>query len=225
MVPVHQLNGVYRVGHGLDGKERGTSAAQSTPTISNASVYASMKRALFGTGSTSTGTSGTVSSQALALLGSSGIGGFFFFARVGMDPANFRTDNRLIVGMGGTNAALSTEPSALLNQVTLLMDSTDTNYQIYESDGTTGLKHDTGRAVTSEDVLDFYIFCPPGGPITARLVKQNAGSSTIVVDNLLLNSYLPDPDVVLYAKAQIQAQSGSTAAGLGLNRIYVETDI
>lgn len=207
-------------------RNAGTSAAQSTPAITNASLYASMKRALFGTGTTSTGSSGTVSAQALALVGSSGIGGFFAFFRVGMDPTNFRTDNRIIVGMSNTNAAIAAEPSTINNTIAFGKDSTDTNYQIIQRDASAVTKTDVGRACTAEDIIDFYIFAPSSGNVYVRVVRQTAAGPLVLVDNLdISGSYLPSTSTVLYANVQIQATTGAAAAGLGLNRIYVETDI
>jgi len=207
-------------------RNSGTSAAQSTPAITNASLYASMKRALFGTGTTSTGSSGTQSGAALAMIGSTGIGGFFAFFRFGMDPTNFRTDNRILVGMTALNGAITAEPSAINNTIAFGKDSTDTNYQIIQRDASAVTKTDVGRACTSEDVIDFYIFATGTGNVTVRAVRQTSAGPSVLVDNLdISSSYLPPNSQVLYAHAQIQATTGAAAAGLGLNRIYVETDI
>jgi hypothetical protein len=167
-----------------------------------------MKRALFATGTTATGASGTQSAQQLVWRGSSaGLGGFFFFARVGVDSTYVNTV-QLMTGVSAMNSALGGQPSAQNNSIVLGKDSGDTTWQIITRNGTTATKTDTGVTIASGQVMDFYIFAAPNdSKVTVRLVEQTMNTT------------------MMYAHHHIRSTAGTTAKGYALNRIYVETDI
>jgi hypothetical protein len=142
-------------------RNSGTAAAQTTPAIASTNLYTSMKRGLFSTGTTATGSSGTQSSQTLVWRGNAaGLGGFFYFARVGVD-STYRTDVQMMNGVSALNAALTGQPSAQNNSIILGKDSGDTTWQIITRDGATANKVDTGLTIASGQILDFYIFARP----------------------------------------------------------------
>lgn len=204
-------------------RNAGTGAAQAHPTRASTNSLTALSRATFGTGTTAVGSSGVQSALQVAWRGNrAGEGGWFFFARFGVET--FASDLRLMVGLSALNAALNGEPSAQANTVALVKDSTDANWFIATRDGSAVTKTPTGLAVTAGVVLDFLLFAPPnGGNVTARLV--NAVDGTVYVDNVAITANLPVATTFLYAHAQIQSVTGTTAKLLALNRIYVETDL
>lgn len=110
------------------------------------------------------------------------------------------------------------------NTIGLCKDSTDTNWQIVTRN-TTGSKSPTTAPVTAGQILDLTMFAPPNGTgVIFRLVDAVAG--TVIIDNVNVSgAALPTNTAFLYAHAQIQSVTGTTAKLLALNRIYVETDL
>ncbi len=208
-------------------RNAGTSAAQATPAIATTNLYTMMKRAEFGTGTTTTGSSGTQSGSALCARGNAtGIGGFFFMARFGISSTNFLNSIRVFVGLSALNAAIAGEPSAQNHSIVCGKDSGDTTWQVITRDGTTANKTNLGQTMAGNDIIDFYLFCKPNdSKVTARVVLQTASGPTVLMDNTDLTTNLPGNTQLLFAHAQIMATAGTTAKSLGLNRLYVETDI
>ncbi|MFA5997421.1 MAG: hypothetical protein WC791_02920 [Candidatus Paceibacterota bacterium] len=210
-------------------RNSGTAAAQSTPTIASTNLSTSMKRACFGTGTTTTGSSGTQSSQLLSWRGNAaGLGGFFFFARVAVDSTYVNTV-RMMTGLSAQNAVLNAQPSTINNSILLGKDSADTTWQIILKGTGAVTKINTGVTIASGQVMDLYINARPNdNKVTIRLVQQLAGSQTVIIDNVdyVDTTYnLPATNVFLYARHAIQSTAGTTAKLYCLNRIYVESDI
>ncbi len=204
-------------------RNSGTSAAQSHPTRASTNMLTQMKRARFGTGTTATGSSGIQSTNLVAWRGNAaGIGGFYYFARFGVDTAE--SAMQVLIGLSALNAALTGEPSAQNNTCGLIADSTDANFQILTRDGATASKYDTGVSKTTTGVVyDFHMFCKPNDTkIEFSLINVNTG--TVIVDSVSRTSNLPVNTTFMYAQCQIRSTVGTTAKNLDLNRIYVETD-
>lgn len=201
----------------------GTSAAQSHPTLSSTSALASLNRAIFSTGTTSTGSSGIQSTSPICWRGNaSGLGGFFFFSRFAVET--LATGMQFMIGLSALNAALAGEPSAQANSVALVKDSTDSEWFIVTRNATAVTKTPTGATVTAGQILDLTLFAAPNGSsISARLT--NPVTNTVYVDNLEIATNLPVNTTFLYAHAQCRSTSGTTSKSLALNRIYVETDL
>ena len=86
------------IGTAYTARNSGTGAAQATPTRATTNAMTSLSRATFGTGTTATGSSGTVSTAPAAWRGSSaGLGGFFYGARFGIEP--LAADQQVIIGL------------------------------------------------------------------------------------------------------------------------------
>lgn len=204
-------------------RNNGTSAAQAHPTKASTNNLTSMNRATFSTGTTTTGTSGVQSSATVAWRGNAtGLGGFFFFARFGVET--YRSDIRVLVGLSALNAALAGDPSAQANSCGICKDAADTNWQIFVRSGSTATKIDTGVPVAAGDIFDLMMFAPPNGSgITFRVV--NTMTNAVVVDNEYVSTNLPAATTFMYAQARIMSTTGTTAAILALNRIYVECDL
>lgn len=204
-------------------RNAGTGAAQAHPAIANTNNLTAMRRATFGTGTTTTGSSGIQSGATVAMRGNTnGRGGFFFFARLGIET--FASDIRVMVGLSALNAALAGEPSAQNNSLIIGKDSTDTNWQVMARDGSAVTKTNVGLAMAANQVLDFTMFCKANDTkVTVRVVDPFSG--TVYVDNVELTANLPVNTTFLYMHAQIMSVTGTTAKLLALNRLYLERDI
>lgn len=204
-------------------RNSGTGAAQAHPTKSSTNNLTTLNRATYSTGTTATGTSGIQSSATVAFRGNAaGRGGFFYFARFGVET--YRTDLQIQVGLDARNAALAGEPSAGNNSCGICKDSGDTNWHFYTRSGSATTKTDTGLAVAAGDILDLMMFAPPNGSsITFRLV--NAATGAVLVDDVVVTTNLPTNTTFMYAHAAIRSTTGTSAALLALNRIYVEIDL
>ena len=205
-------------------RNTGTSAAQAHPAKASTNSLTSMARATFSTGTTATGTSGIQSGATVAFRGNAaGRGGFFFFARFAVET--FRSDVQLFVGLTARNAAMSQDPSLDNNSIGLCKDAADTDWSILTR-GTSATKTplSTPLAVAAGTILDFIMFCPPNSSsITFRLV--DALNSTVYSEDQVVTSTLPANTQFMYAHAGIRSTTGTTAALLALNRIYIETDL
>lgn len=204
-------------------RNSGTGAAQAHPTKASTNAMTSLNRATFGTGTTATGSSGIQSAASVAWRGNSaGLGGFFFFARFGVET--HEASMQYLVGLSALNAALAGEPSVQNNTVGIGKDSTDSTWQLIFRNGATTTKVNTGATVTAGQILDFMMFAAPNGSdITCRLVDAVTG--TVIVDNTVHSTNLPVNTTFLFAHAQARSTVGTTAKLLALNRIYVETDL
>lgn len=202
----------------------GTGAAQSHPGRIFSSAIASMNRAVFATGSTATGVCGVQSSLPVAWRGNTaGLGGFFFFARFGVE-SGYRADLCFMVGLSALNSTLAGDPSAQANTAALVKDAADTNWHFAVRSATATTKIDTGLAVANGQILDLLIFAKPNDTkITVRLV--NAVSGVVYLDDVEVTTNLPVNTTFMYAHAHIRSTTGTALAGLALNRIYVENDL
>jgi hypothetical protein len=205
-------------------RNNGTSAAQATPTRASTNAMTSLSRAQFGTGTTATGASGTQTAAAVAWRGNSaGLGGFFFFARFGVET--LAADMRMMVGLSANNATMAADGSTWANTCAIVKDSADSTWQFAMRNASTLTKTATGCTVTAGQILDLYIFAPPNnaGTITVRLVDAVTG--TIYMDDVGLSANLPVNTTFLYMQAHCQSVSGTTAKIFSLNKMYLEQDL
>lgn len=205
-------------------RNNGTAAAQATPARASTNAMTSLLRAQFGTGTTATGASGTQTAATVAWRGNAaGLGGFFFFARFGIET--LAADQRAMVGLSANNATMAADGSTWANTCALVKDSADNTWQFATRNATTLTKTASGCTVTAGQVLDLYIFAPPNnsGTITVRLVDAVTG--TIFMDDVGITANLPVNTTFLYMQAHTQSVSGATAKILSLNKMYLETDL
>lgn len=205
-------------------RNNGTAAAQATPARASTNAMTSLLRAQFGTGTTATDASGTQTAATVAWRGNAaGLGGFFFFARFGIET--LAADQRAMVGLSANNATMAADGSTWANTCALVKDSADNTWQFATRNATTLTKTASGCTVTAGQVLDLYIFAPPNnsGTITVRLVDAVTG--TIFMDDVGITANLPVNTTFLYMQAHTQSVSGATAKILSLNKMYLETDL
>lgn len=211
------------IGASFTARNSGTAAAQATPATASTNAMTSLRRATFGTGTTTTGASGTQSAATVAWRGNAaGLGGFFFQARFGVET--LAADQRVFVGLSANNAVMAADASTWNNTVGLTKDSADSVWQLLTRNGTTATKTSSTCTVTAGQVLDLYIFAAPNGAnVSFRLADAMTG--TIYVDDVASTTTLPVSTVFMYMQAHTMSVSGTTAKLLALNKMYLETDL
>jgi hypothetical protein len=204
-------------------RNSGTSAAQATPARASTNSMTSMVRATFGTGTTATGASGIQSASTVAWRGNAaGLGGFFFFARFGIET--LAADMRAFVGLSANNAAMAADSSTWANTVGIGKDTADSVWQVVTRSATTLTKTSTGATITAGQILDLHMYAPPNGSsITVRLA--DAVSGTVYVNNVAFTTNIPAATTFMYMQAHCQSVTGTTAKLLALNRLYCENDL
>ena len=148
-------------------------------------------------------------------------GGFFFYARAGMDT--WTNGGRFFAGMYSATSVVSADPSALNNTVGFCVDAADNGAISFLTRGTAATKASTGMTFTSNAGFDFFIFCKPGDTkYDWRIININTGAeaSGTATANLPTNTTIAAAGVL----ASNAALATATAINLGVNRIYVETD-
>lgn len=214
----------------------GTTIAHPAPT---AGMYTQMKRTTSTNVVTTTnqvlGVSSIVSTAAMFWRGNSaGQGGFFFFARFGIETLTAGSPNatRMFVGLqSGTTSVLASDTIPAISCVGLWHDTTDgaNVINLLTKDGTTATKNAlTGSPTTpyaTGQGYDFYMFCKPNdNTIYYRLDNLNLG--TTLVDSSVTTTV---PAATTFMGPVVGMSNGTanivaSTVGIGINRVYVESD-
>jgi len=209
---------------GTVGAGAGTYSTQ-LPTFTNR--YTSAKRGRYANViTTANQVLGQRNTEAMYFRGSiSGAGGFFFFARFGLDA--WTTGGRLFVGMHTATTVVSANPSAALNIAGFGIDAGDTAITFMHNDaaGAAVKVTITGQpALALNNGYDAYVFCKPNdSAVYYRLVDINTNAE-IVNSSVTLDLPVSTTGLTAGALASNAALTPATSISLGLNRIYVETD-
>jgi len=204
-------------------RNNGTNAAQSHPVKSSTSAITSMNRANFSTGTTATGASGIQTTDTTAWLGNAAnLGGFFFFARFGLEAIS--GTYRFFVGISANNATMAADSSTWNNTIGFGKDSADSTLQfIIRNNGTITTKINTSLTPTAGTIYDFYMYSKPNSTqvdFELRNAVTNASLfSSVEAANLPLNT------TFMYMQAHIQSVTGTTAKLFSLNRMYLESNL
>jgi hypothetical protein len=214
----------------------GTTIGHPQPT---AGIYTQMKRTTSTNVVTTTnqvlGVSSIVSTAAQFWRGNSaGLGGFFFFARFGIETLTAGSPNatRLFVGlMSGTTNILASDTVPAISCIGLWHDTTDgaNVINLLTKDGTTATKNAlTGSPTTPYSTgqgYDFYMFAKPNDSVIYyRLDNLNTGA--ILVDSSV-STTLPANTTFM---GPVCGMSNGTAnivastVAIGVNRVYIESD-
>jgi hypothetical protein len=209
-------------GTSFTARNNGTNAVQAHPVKSSTSAITSMNRATFSTGTTATGASGIQTSQTVAWLGNAAnIGGFFFFARFGLEAIS--GTYRCFVGISANNATMAADSSTWNNTIGFGKDAADTTWQFIMRNGSVTTKAATALTFTAGSIYDLYIFSKPNSGQVEWEVR-NPVTSTILDSNIEVTN-LPVTTTFMYMQSHIQSTVGTTAKLLALNRMYLETDL
>jgi hypothetical protein len=207
-------------GTSFTARNNGTNAAQATPTKASTSAITSMNRATFSTGTTATGASGIQSSQTNAWRGNaSGLGGFFFFARFGLETIS--GTYRTFVGISANNATMNANASTWNDTTGIGSEAGDTTWHITIRSASVATRINTTVTITAGDILDFYMYQEPNGSVIYYEVR-NAVTNAVLY-NGQESSNLPTATTFMYMQSHIQSVTGTTAKLLALNRMYLET--
>ena len=210
-------------GTSFTARNSGTSAAQSTPTLTGTNVVTQMKRAIFGTGTTATGASGLTSAAAVAWRSNiANAGGFYFYCRFALET--YVATERIYIGLSATATTLAADPSTLANTIGLSKDSAETTLQLLSVSSTgTITKINTAITPSASQILDFTMFCKPNDTIvTMSILDPSAG--TYILSNQVISTNLPANTAFLSMCALIQSTAGTTAKMLSIQRMYLETE-
>lgn len=214
----------------------GTTIGHPTPT---AGIYTQMKRTTSTNVVTTTNqllsVSSIVSTAAQFWRGNSaGLGGFFFFARFGIETLTAASPNatRLFVGLhSGTTNILASDTVPAISAIGLWHDTTDGAgvINILTKNGSTSTKNAlTGSPTTpyaTGQGYDFYMYAKPNDSVVYyRLDNLNTATTLVdssVTDTLPANTTFMGPVVGM---SNGTANTVAQTVAVGVNRIYVESD-
>ena len=214
----------------------GTTVAHPQPT---AGIYTQMKRTTSTNVATTTnqalGVSSIVATAAQFWRGNStGLGGFFFFARFGIETLTAASPNatRMFVGLqSGTTNVLVSDTIPAISCIGLWHDTTDgaNVINLLTKDGTTATKNAlTGSPTTpyaTGQGYDFFMFAKPNDSVIYYRL-DNLNTATTLVDSSV-SATLPASTTFM---GPVVGMSNGTAnivastVGIGVNRIYIESD-
>lgn len=148
--------------------------------------------------------------------------GFFAWSRYSI--TTYLSDMNFFVGMTSSLNPLAADPSGagvVPNLTGIVKDSADTQLYITSRNGTgTSTRVATGYTPVAGDVLDFYMYCAPGGStIYMRLV--NLTTNTVIVDNVAVTATIPDATTMLGFRNQVRT-SQAVAVAVALGGMYIE---
>jgi hypothetical protein len=169
---------------------------------------------------------GPGSSEALFQRGgSAGQGGFFYVARFGLSA--FTAGSRMFVGLSSSATTLTGQPSAALNMVGFGLDASETALTFMHNDGTSTATKDViaGQpALAANQGFDAYIYAKPND--TTIYWRLDNSSTEVTIASGSITTDLPVATTNMYAQAVAgnAALTGVGSVGIGVSRIYVETD-
>lgn len=197
------------------------------PTTTNLATM--LRRSNFPTVVTTANQQVGTRSEAIFYRGNAaGLGGFFFACRFMF--TKWTTTNRLFVGLAvGTTAMVTADASGLLNLLGFGVDTADTAITFMHNDGSGTATKETiaGQpALATNNGYAAYIFCKPNDS-TVYFRLDNLLTGAVIIDSSV-NTDLPVNTTALIAHAAISNGPTNVVAGdaaIGINRIYIETDI
>lgn len=205
---------------------RNTTGAQATPALAATNLLTSMKRATFSSTTAGNTGAGIQTTAADFWRGSiAGAGGFFFFARFGIETTGSLSGSAAMIGLSTLNAVLGTQtPSTLSGDYACLTkDANESVWYFSTRNNSATTKTATGLNFNQNEVYDFSMYCPPSGSsITVRLVNET--TDTVLMNNVEVTATLPRNTVFMYAHAHARHSGTAVIEALALNRIYVESD-
>lgn len=191
----------------------------SHPVQASGSLLGHMNKSRYTSAATANSSCGVRAARASSMREA----GFFMFTRFAI--STYLSDMQIFVGMSAESNAIPGDPSTtMLSALGIGKDSADSVLQIISrTHNGTATKTPTTYTPTAGDLLDFWMFAPPGGSdVSIRVVNRT--TDTVVVDNVVVSATLPGSTAGLYTHAGGRTvQAAAVAVDIG--RIYVEQDI
>ena len=205
-------------GWGFSNTAQGTATAANVATT-NARTWS--RRLMYASAATAGASAGWRNNTAQYGLGNAaGRGGFFYVIRFGI--AQTQTGWRFNSSLSSTTGAFaSAEPATVLNQIAIVKNSTDTNFQAIASGGTAGTPVDTGIAPNTTDVFEMRLYSAPNSG-TVSLSLQNVTTGALY--ETTYSTSLPSNTTLL--TPQLWMDNGATVAAVQVELVsaYMETD-
>lgn len=196
----------------------------ATVLPTSTSLYTAMKRGRWS--NIATTANQVLTQRSLELMyflgNSAGMGGFFFYTRMGFDT--WTDGGRLFAGLFNGNSLIQSDPSTVNNNIGFAVDVADNGLIYFQTKGTgAAVRTSTGFTITSGSGYDMYIFAAPNSTtVSWRILEINTGTEATG------SSAVSGPAVNVMMMAGIQASNAALTSvndiQLCINRIYVETD-
>lgn len=196
----------------------------TTPALTSTNLKSSIKRFVIPT-TTAAGNIGSLRSTATEVWRGNvaGRGGFYFITRFGLETTS--SAMRVFVGLTENTAApTNIDPATSTTHSKIGMAVTSGTWKIVHNNGgaaPTVLTLNNAFAANNTDLLELVLFAPPNGTYIGYRVTN---LSTGLVVNGTINSNMPDSVDFLSFQAWITNNTNSTAVGLAISKIYIETD-
>jgi hypothetical protein len=157
------------------------------------------------------------------------VGGFFFFARWGIEQARPDFSSvRAFVGLGNNSSVVSTSISAARNLAGFGWDTGDNSVLGFYTNDNAGAptKIPITTKVSVFSGYDSYIFAKNGVSSVLYFRLDDINTSSIIAEGSVFSN-LPDGHVRLFAQAAVSngPYGQNSIIGIGVNKIYVETDL
>jgi hypothetical protein len=157
-----------------------------------------------------------------------GVGGFFFFSRWGIEQAHASFPSvRGFVGLGNNSSVVSASISAGVNLAGFGWDTGENSVMgFFHNDGSgspTKITITTKVSVLSG--YDSYIYSRQGSPSVLYFRLDDINASSIIAEGSVVSD-IPVNHVPLYAQATVSngPYGQNSVIGIGVNKIYIETD-
>lgn len=163
-----------------------------------------------------------------------GLGGFFFFARFGIETLTAGSPNatRLFVGLhSGTTSILASDTIPAISAIGLWHDTTDgaNVINLLTKNGTTSTKNAlTGSPSTpyaTGQAYDFFMYCKPADSVIYYRLDDLLTGITLVDSSV--DTTIPAAGTFMGPVVGMSNGTANTTAStvaIGVNRIYVESD-
>jgi hypothetical protein len=209
----------------------GGTVTHPAPTTASPAIFNSLRRTNYATATSANAGAGVWGGNPQYWRGNStGLGGFYFFARIADPMAG--AASRMFVGMTTlvTTASVTGEPSAAsANFIGFGHDAADatTNYVVMTKDGTTVTKTSltTPVARAANNIFDIHIFCAPNSTTMSIQIDQvNTNGTTTTVHNADITATLPTTGSFLTPHAARGNAALGSAQSIAVSSIYVTSD-
>jgi hypothetical protein len=157
------------------------------------------------------------------------VGGFFFFARWGIEQAHASFPSiRAFVGLGNNASVVSASISSGVNLAGFGWDTGDNSVMSFIHNDNAGApsKINITTKVSVLSGYDSYIYSRAGSSSVLYFRLDDVNSASIIAQGSVVSD-IPINHVPLFAQAAVSntIYGQNSVVGIGVNKIYVETDL